>query len=84
MLLAGLILSASFGSYSLAQKSIRKPDRAKPPQFQTNEFSGIFFADARSQLQGSATLGGPAQVAEVPMESSGDAGATEVVAKGND
>ncbi len=83
-LLAGLILSASVGSYSLAQKSVRKPDRAKPPQFQANEFSGVFFADARSQLQGPATLGTPSQVADAPMNPSSDSGGAEPTAKGND
>ncbi|MFM7930091.1 MAG: hypothetical protein ACKO9Q_20480, partial [Pirellula sp.] len=83
-LLAGLILSASVGSYSLAQKSVRKPDRAKPPQFQANEFSGVFFADARSQLQGPATLGAPSQVADAPMTTSSDSSETAPTAKGND
>ena len=44
--------SALFGSTVLAQRTIKKPKRAAPPNFQPNEFSGIFFSDALSQLQG--------------------------------
>jgi len=84
LLLSGLLVSVSFGSYSFAQKAIRKPDRAKPPVFQANEFSGVFFADARSQLQGPASLGKPAQVAESAMASSGESSDADPAAKGND
>jgi len=52
-LLACLALPATWAS---AQKAIRKPDRAKPPKFQADEFSGVFYSDARAQLQGTASL----------------------------
>ena len=40
------------GSSVFAQRSVKKPRRAAPPSFKPNEFSGIFFSDALSQLQG--------------------------------
>jgi len=40
------------GSSVFAQRSVKKPRRATPPSFKPNEFSGIFFSDALSQLQG--------------------------------
>jgi hypothetical protein len=40
------------GSLVWAQKSTKKHTRAVPPNFQPNEFSGVFFPDAISQLQG--------------------------------
>jgi hypothetical protein len=79
-----LLLAASIGGYSFGQKTVRKPDRAKPPQFQSSEFSGVFFADARSQLQGSPSLGNPTQAAEAQMAAGSDAGDSEPAAKGND
>ncbi|MFM8574182.1 MAG: CheR family methyltransferase, partial [Pirellula sp.] len=84
ILLVGLLLAASIGGYSFGQKTVRKPDRAKPPQFQSSEFSGVFFADARSQLQGSPSLGNPTQAAEAQMAAGSDAGDSEPAAKGND
>ena len=59
-LASSLVIADSCWNLSFGQKSNRKPDRTKPPQFQTNEFSGVFFSDARSQLQGSPSLGNPA------------------------
>lgn len=84
ILLSGLLISASIGSYSFAQKAIRKPERAKPPAFQANEFSGIFFSDARSQLQGDAALGKPAQGADAAMAANSESIDAEPAAKGND
>ena len=46
------ICSVFLGSIGFAQRSVKKPRRATPPSFQPNEFSGIFFSDALSQLQG--------------------------------
>ncbi len=40
------------GSTVLAQRSIKKHKRATPPEFKPNEFSGVFFSDALSQLLG--------------------------------
>ena len=37
---------------ALAQRSFKKPKRATPPTFRPNEFSGIFFSDVLSHLQG--------------------------------
>lgn len=52
-LLLGLVFcSILLGSTLLAQRSVKKPRRAAPPNFQPNDFSGIFFSDALSQLQG--------------------------------
>ncbi len=44
----------------LAQRSVRKPKRATPPTFQPNEFSGVFFNDVLSQLQGDMPSARPA------------------------
>ena len=41
-----------FGSTVHGQRTVKKPKRAAPPTFQPNEFSGVFFSDAISQLQG--------------------------------
>ena len=52
-ILVGLAIgSVLLGSSVFAQRSVKKPRRATPPSFQPNEFSGIFFTDALSQLQG--------------------------------
>jgi len=40
------------GSSVYAQRSVKKPKRAAPPTFKPNEFSGVFFSDALSQLSG--------------------------------
>ena len=50
--LAFALFAALLGSTVLAQRPVKKPRRAAPPNFQPNEFSGIFFSDALSQLQG--------------------------------
>ena len=50
--LALALFAALLGSMVLAQRPVKKPRRAAPPNFQPNEFSGIFFSDALSQLQG--------------------------------
>ena len=44
--------SLLLGSTVLAQRSVKKHKRATPPEFKVNEFSGVFFSDALSQLQG--------------------------------
>lgn len=43
---------ATTSSFALAQRTAKKPNRAAPPTFKPGEFSGIFFDDAISQLQG--------------------------------
>jgi hypothetical protein len=85
-LLLGLSVMTLAGTYAIAQKTIRKPDRAKPPQFQSNEFSGVFFADARSQLQGQPSLGSGAQASSTDsaMATAEDPSQAEPTAKGND
>lgn len=40
------------GSAASAQRSVKKHKRVIPPEFKANEFSGVFFGDALSQLQG--------------------------------
>ena len=40
------------GSSVYAQRSVKKPKRAAPPTFKPNEFTGVFFSDALSQLSG--------------------------------
>ena len=52
ILLGLAFCSILLGSTVLAQRSVKKPRRAAPPNFQPNEFSGIFFTDALSQLKG--------------------------------
>ncbi len=52
LLLKLAFCSILLGSTVLAQRSVKKPRRAAPPNFQVNDFSGIFFTDALSQLQG--------------------------------
>jgi hypothetical protein len=48
MLLGMFVLcSTSFG-----QKAVKRPSRATPPTFKSDEFSGVFFPDAVAQLQG--------------------------------
>jgi len=86
MLLPGLLVLTLLASYAVAQKTIRKPDRAKPPQFQSSEFSGVFFADARSQLQGQPSLGSPLPLAtsEASMATADDSSQAEPAAKGDD
>lgn len=42
------------GSSAWAQRTVKRPTRATPPTFQPNDFSGVFFSDAVSQLQGEA------------------------------
>ena len=37
---------------SFAQKPIKKPNRAKPPSWKPEDFSGVFFDDPFSQLRG--------------------------------
>lgn len=48
MLLAMLVLSSN----SFGQKAVKRPSRATPPAFKSDEFSGVFFPDAVAQLQG--------------------------------
>jgi hypothetical protein len=52
MFLTVILLSVVCCSSALAQKTVKRPTRATPPTFQPNEFSGVFFPDALSQLQG--------------------------------
>ncbi len=47
-----LLCLTLLGSTVHAQRTVKKPKRAAPPSFQPNEFSGVFFSDALSQLQG--------------------------------
>lgn len=83
--LACLAIPATWAS---AQKAIRKPDRAKPPKFQPDEFSGVFYSDARAQLQGAAQLSPTSNDPAAPSTSNpsmADAGnAEEPSASGND
>jgi len=44
--------SLLIGSSVYAQRSVKKPKRAAPPTFKPNEFTGVFFSDALSQLSG--------------------------------
>jgi hypothetical protein len=48
MLLAMLVLSSN----SFGQKAVKRPSRATPPAFKSDDFSGVFFPDAVAQLQG--------------------------------
>ena len=82
-ILACLALPATWAS---AQKSVRKPDRAKPPKFQADEFSGVFYADARAQLQGPASLTPPTTNSpdNSSMADGNDASNPEPSASGND
>jgi hypothetical protein len=48
-----LVLAWMVGSLAYAQPPVRRTPRAAPPKFQADEFSGIFFPDPVSQLQGS-------------------------------
>ena len=48
MLLAMFVLSSN----SFGQKTVKRPSRATPPTFKSDEFSGVFFPDAVAQLQG--------------------------------
>lgn len=47
-----LAFSLLVGSWTHGQKPDKRPPRATPPKFQANEFSGVFFPDPVSQLQG--------------------------------
>lgn len=58
----------------LAQRSVRKPKRATPPTFQVNEFDGVFFTDAISQLQGDMPSTRPALVSNNAPTATDDAG----------
>ncbi len=62
------------GSTVLAQRSVRKPKRATPPTFQPNEFSGVFFSDALSQLQGEMPSARSAMATNNATTVTGDAG----------
>lgn len=50
-----LVLALVLASVSDAQTPPRRPQRAAPPRFEANEFSGVFFPDPVAQLQGSPT-----------------------------
>jgi hypothetical protein len=60
------------GSFAHAQKPARRHPRATPPNFPVDEFSGIFFSDPVSQLQGKP--GAKPVVAESDMSPSGKEG----------
>ena len=47
-----MLCSLVLGSTVVAQRTVKRHTRASPPNFQANEFAGIFFADAIGQLQG--------------------------------
>lgn len=85
VLLAGMMLSAILGGSTIAQRAVRKPDRVKPPEFQADEFAGVFFTDATSQLQGTASLGAPDQGTEAAMaQTTDEALEGQSLAQGND
>lgn len=78
-------LSLGMGSWSLAQKTIRKPERATPPKFQANEFSGVFFPDPIAQLQGPPpTAESMANRANTESNANGDAPESDSLGSGND
>lgn len=68
-----LILALGAGGGVLAQRQ-RKPQRAVPPKFTGKEFSGTFFPDVRSVLQGERPTGKAAEMAAAPA--GGSAGAS--------
>jgi hypothetical protein len=47
-----MFCSFVLGSTVVAQRTVKRHTRASPPNFQPNEFSGVFFSDAIGQLQG--------------------------------
>ena len=57
LLICMVCCSCLLGSTVLAQKAVKKHRRAAPPEFKPNEFSGVFFSDALSQLQGEIPSG---------------------------
>ena len=77
-----MLCSLVLGSTVVAQRTVKRHTRASPPNFQANEFAGIFFADAIGQLQGEmpdsqsllaksaspSTLGTKEDNAEMPSE----------------
>lgn len=78
-------LSLGMGSWSYAQKTIRKPERAAPPQFQANEFSGVFFPDPIAQLQGPPpTADSMANRANTDSNAKNDALESDSSGSGND
>ena len=84
-----LITALASSQCAFAQKTLRKPDRAKPPKFQTDEFAGVFFPDAVAQLQGPASLGPQTPGGNVknpanPSMSEDGSDSENVVVAGND
>ena len=78
-------LGIGLGSWVHAQKTARKPERATPPKFQANEFSGVFFPDPIAHLQGTAPSAG--EMASKTNESSNASSSgteMEPAAVGND
>lgn len=76
-------LALGVGGGALAQRQ-RKPQRAQPPKFTGKEFSGTFFDDVRSVLQGERPTGTAAEMAAAtPAASPGaSAGGTSASAAG--
>lgn len=84
--LALTLCSALLGSTVLAQRPIKKPKRAAPPNFQPNEFSGIFFSDALSQLQGDRPRAQPTLASNSKSNAANDGngvGSLMIAATGN-
>ncbi|MCY2984658.1 MAG: cytochrome c [Planctomycetota bacterium] len=74
--LVGLAIgSLLVGSSVYAQRSVKKPKRAAPPTFKPNEFSGVFFSDALSQLSGELPSA-PSAMAATTKPDKGNAAAT--------
>ena len=71
-----------FGSTVHGQRSVKKPKRAAPPNFQPNEFSGVFFSDAISQLQGEMPTSQPVLVANNKENPSTETGSSASLATG--
>ena len=85
--LAFALFAALLGSTVLAQRPVKKPRRAAPPNFQPNEFSGIFFSDALSQLQGDRPSSQPTLASNTKSNTASDTNSldspTNAAATGN-
>lgn len=78
-----LMMALAAGSAAMAQRQ-RKPQRAEPPKFSGKEFSGTFFADIRSVLQGDRPSAQAPEAAAVPSSSPGTPPAATSEAGGGD
>src|SRR5690349_9389868 len=70
----GLSLAVALGGGGALAQRQRKPQRAQPPKFTGKEFSGTFFEDVSSVLQGARPTGQAA--AAMPQPGGADAVAT--------